>query len=186
MHIGDLLFHQITEHHFFQGSDSKYRIDPKNPINFFGLKKDLSYESDIEITYYWAEKNMYTKIKNNYPETYYSPDIKSEYDSHIRILLPDSDYDPDPDSDPDSDKYERTEYGKNIIIKFNNHIIIYKNDYGDIPYQINGLIYIISFSAEDKEDVEKNQQSGNFAIGIYLFEKKQITKITDNELNFSL
>jgi hypothetical protein len=182
MHIGDLLFHQITEHHFFQGSESKYRIDPKNLINFFGLKKDLSYESDIEITYYWSEKRMYTKIKHDYPETYYSPDIKSEYDSYIRILLPDF----NPDSDPDPDKYGRTEYGKNIIVKFNNHIILYKNDYGDIPYQINGIMYIMSFSAEDKEDVNKNKQSGNFAIGIYLFEKKQFTKITDNEMKFLL
>ena len=34
IHIGDLLFHQICEHHFFQSPCSPYRVDPLNLLTF--------------------------------------------------------------------------------------------------------------------------------------------------------
>jgi len=43
MHIGDLLFHQIIQHHFFQSPLSDYRVDPEKLINFFDLKPGVDF-----------------------------------------------------------------------------------------------------------------------------------------------
>lgn len=43
MHIGDLLFHQIVNHHFFQSPQSRYHVDVNKLIEFFGIRKDVDY-----------------------------------------------------------------------------------------------------------------------------------------------
>lgn len=48
LHIGDLLFHQIVKHHFFQSLDSVYRVNPNELINFFG--KDVIKHAQKPIT----------------------------------------------------------------------------------------------------------------------------------------
>jgi hypothetical protein len=35
MRIGELLIHQIEDHHFFQGKASRYRVDPQEFVEFF-------------------------------------------------------------------------------------------------------------------------------------------------------
>jgi hypothetical protein len=47
MHIGDLLFHQIVKHHFFQSPESKYHVDIDKLIEFFGLTKNTDYSTTI-------------------------------------------------------------------------------------------------------------------------------------------
>lgn len=47
MHIGDLLFHQIVKHHFFQSPQSKYHVDVDKLVEFFGLTKDTDYSTAI-------------------------------------------------------------------------------------------------------------------------------------------
>jgi len=47
MHIGDLLFHQISKHHFFQSKCSKYRVEPEKLINFFNLKEGVDYSTEV-------------------------------------------------------------------------------------------------------------------------------------------
>lgn len=52
MHIGDLLFHQIVTHHFFQSPESAYRIDPLKLIQHFNLKPNIVYKVDTkEVAY---------------------------------------------------------------------------------------------------------------------------------------
>lgn len=55
MHIGDLLFHQISKHHFFQSPSSKYRVDPLKLISFFQLQPHVNYKSDFVHSYVWKE-----------------------------------------------------------------------------------------------------------------------------------
>ncbi len=43
MHIGDLLFHQIIAHKFFQSESSAYRVDPIKLIQLFNLKPGANY-----------------------------------------------------------------------------------------------------------------------------------------------
>jgi hypothetical protein len=54
IHIGDLLFHQITKHHFFQSPTSTYRVDPTTLINFFSLAPGVSYKTDISTKQKWS------------------------------------------------------------------------------------------------------------------------------------
>ena len=174
MHIGDLLFHQITEHHFFQGLESKYRIDPKRLIGFFGLDKDISYKSEIETYYYWPEPKIYSYVKKYHPDKYFSPYIKPDYPN---IILPEPNY--------DSNTYMLTNYNKNIIVEFDNHLIVYKNDYGTIPYKAkyDSLTYNIIFNGEENNII---CECDYYAIGIYHFEKHQAIRPTENEKKFRL
>ncbi len=48
MHIGDLLFHQITAHKFFQAPGSNYRVDPIKLIELFNLKPNVDYKVDYK------------------------------------------------------------------------------------------------------------------------------------------
>ncbi len=40
LHMGDLLFHQIIDHHFFQSKNSNYRVDPIKLVKVFNLKQE--------------------------------------------------------------------------------------------------------------------------------------------------
>lgn len=54
LHIGDLLFHQISVHHFFQSPSSKYRVDPEKLIHFFGLKRGVDYSPELDTSVQWV------------------------------------------------------------------------------------------------------------------------------------
>lgn len=43
LHIGDLLFHQIIEHHFFQSPLSSYHVDIDRLVKFFDLQPNVDY-----------------------------------------------------------------------------------------------------------------------------------------------
>lgn len=43
MHIGDLLFHQIIAHKFFQSESSPYRVEPTKLVQLFNLKPNQDY-----------------------------------------------------------------------------------------------------------------------------------------------
>ncbi len=58
LHIGDLLFHQISEHHFFQSESSNYRVEPNKLIEFFNLKPHVDYKANIE-EYKWRSTIAY-------------------------------------------------------------------------------------------------------------------------------
>ncbi len=52
IHIGDLLFHQIHAHKFFQSKSSPYRVDPANLISIFNLKPNQDYSvPTIQVKY---------------------------------------------------------------------------------------------------------------------------------------
>lgn len=57
LHIGDLLFHQISAHHFFQSPSSEYRVDPEKLITFFGLKRGVDYSTELNTTAQWVSGN---------------------------------------------------------------------------------------------------------------------------------
>lgn len=43
LHIGDLLFHQIIDHHFFQSPLSRYHVDINRLVRFFDLQPHVDY-----------------------------------------------------------------------------------------------------------------------------------------------
>lgn len=47
IHIGDLLFHQIVKHHFFQDASSEFYVDVEKLIEFFNIRQDINYETSI-------------------------------------------------------------------------------------------------------------------------------------------
>lgn len=64
LHVGDLLFHQIVKHHFFQGKNSKYRVDPLRLITFFNLETGIDYSSDFVEKKKWVvtSNQLYNNI----------------------------------------------------------------------------------------------------------------------------
>lgn len=70
MHIGDLLFHQISEHHFFQDSYSDYRVDPKQLIELFCLKPNMNYKTDIVESYVWNFITLSNQIDNAFGQDF--------------------------------------------------------------------------------------------------------------------
>lgn len=44
LHIGSLLFHQITAHHFFQDATSKFRVDIEKLVRFFNINPNTDYK----------------------------------------------------------------------------------------------------------------------------------------------
>lgn len=47
IHVGNLLFHQIVQHHFFQDASSKFHVDVGKLIEFFNIRPDINYETSI-------------------------------------------------------------------------------------------------------------------------------------------
>lgn len=78
IHIADLLFHQIVEHHFFQ--EGRYRVDPEQLIKFFDLKSDVDYETTVipikiwKWVYYGSSTVCEGCEKIGLNEVYYSGD----------------------------------------------------------------------------------------------------------------
>ena len=68
MHIGDLLFHQISTHHFFQSNSSPYRVEPTKLIQLFNLKPNTNYKvNTIQVKYVrlsnaYSGSEIYEKI----------------------------------------------------------------------------------------------------------------------------
>mgnify|MGYP000100209480 CR=1 FL=1 len=54
MLIGDLLFHQIAKHHFFQGKESKYRVEPEKLIKLFNIQSGKDYSTDTFTKSVWC------------------------------------------------------------------------------------------------------------------------------------
>jgi hypothetical protein len=165
MHIGDLLFHQISVHHFFQHPESKYRVDPEKLIKFFGLKNNLSYEVETETYEYWTIKSEITCLKKFYPDNFYSPDPSMTTERFSAFTLP--------------DVYKRTVYGKNIVVEYGDTMIIYKNECANFPDHMSDICKKIVYRTE-------YESSGVYSIGIYELEKKKASRSTDKEMTFSL
>jgi hypothetical protein len=165
MHIGDLLFHQISVHHFFQHPESKYRVDPEKLIKFFGLKNNLSYEGETETYEYWTSKSSTSCLRKFNPDNFYSPDPSMTTERYWEITLP--------------DVYKRTDYGKNIVIEYGDTMIIYKNECANFPDHMSDICKKIVYSTE-------YESSGEYSIGIYELEKKKASRATDKEMTFSL
>jgi ribosomal protein L12E/L44/L45/RPP1/RPP2 len=53
IHMGDLLFHQIVKHHFFQSPGTLYRVDPKKMLEVFDLKPNVDYSTETETKTIW-------------------------------------------------------------------------------------------------------------------------------------
>lgn len=165
MHIGDLLFHQIAEHHFFQGPESKYRVDPEQLIKFFGLKNNLTYETEKESFWYWSISSITSSVRKDSPDKEYSPHTAD----NILVKLP--------------EKYKRTVYGRNIVIEYANEhgdeLVIYKNERYNIPSIIgDALLHEREFCDYSDKD--------EYYIGIYHYMKCQSNRTTDNEMKFIL
>jgi len=156
IHIGDLLFHQIIEHHFFQSKTSGYRVDPKELVNFFGLTGKKDYTTKTEIKYYWRS-NIYIskKWKNNYDYDYEMKYIKSTIDKI--------------DSQFDNLKIEKE---KTYTIYYDENVafLFCYNDGANLPNTINGIEFGNVFS-------KFKGSSG----GIEVFRKCDYDKIAENE-----
>lgn len=72
MHIGDLLFHQITKHHFFQSPSSGYRVDPSKLISFFDLRKDVDYQTETITKDMWRSRDSTSCLRRFNKERTYS------------------------------------------------------------------------------------------------------------------
>jgi hypothetical protein len=51
IHIGDLLFHQIIVHHFFQSPSSQYHVDIDRLVKFFDLQPNVDYSFKKPVEY---------------------------------------------------------------------------------------------------------------------------------------
>lgn len=81
LHIGDLLFHQITKHHFFQSPSSPYRVDPAKMINFFRLRPNVSYQTQYRKYQWWRSNGGQSCSRKVYPDTKYTCKDISDYES---------------------------------------------------------------------------------------------------------
>lgn len=115
IHIGDLLFHQITKHHFFQSSTSSYRVDPITLIDFFGLKHGVSYKTDIITRQIWSSGSSGSGGEKEYT-------ISNLYGV-------------------DESKFNITYMGKNIIGYNEKEAFLISNDPSSLPDLIDGVEY---------------------------------------------
>ena len=51
--FGDLLIHMVAKHHFFEGPGMKYRLEPKEVIDFFRLKPNENYTPIYDTKLIW-------------------------------------------------------------------------------------------------------------------------------------
>jgi hypothetical protein len=74
MHIGNLLFHQICAHHFFQSKESNYRVDPKDLIELFSLQPGQNYKVETKLENYakvsGGSTNLFDKEKADLDANY--------------------------------------------------------------------------------------------------------------------
>lgn len=49
LHIGEKQYYQIMKYNFFQTNKSINRIEPSNVVEFFKIKKDLDYSTELEL-----------------------------------------------------------------------------------------------------------------------------------------
>lgn len=133
MHIGDLLFHQIAEHHFFQRPSSKYYVSPLDLICFFSIKPEKSYKSETTQSYIWN----FSSGQFGNKEQHYT--IKDFYG--IENL------------DLESMKYEK--HGKNEFYYQDDSCYAVINEVFDQPIDINGIQFIFQYHGAGKYRKDK-------------------------------
>jgi len=126
IHIGDLLFHQITKHHFFQ-SPGPYRVDPLKLIKFFNLRPNKDYSTSFDNKYAWSSKHSGSCSKTHFPDRVYLLEDYTKFAS-------------------DEDKksvitmiHERQ--GLNEVYYNDENAILIINDPTNLPETLNGLKY---------------------------------------------
>lgn len=68
-HIGDLLFHSIAKHHFFESVQGLYRVDPTRLIDFFGVQPGRSYKPETHVKKFWSTcSDMPNYLASHYKE----------------------------------------------------------------------------------------------------------------------
>jgi hypothetical protein len=132
IHIGDLLFHQITKHHFFQSPTSTYRVDPYTLINFFGLVPGVSYKTDIITKEKWSTGS-------------YGCGGGVEYTISNLYNINES-------------EFTVTYSEKNIIGYNETNAFIVCNDFTNLPNLIDGIEYNPSLFAKTKGYVQLNKR----------------------------
>lgn len=98
IHIGDLLFHQIIKHHFFQSPQSPYRVDPEYLIKFFNLQPYVNYHTETISRVVWRATDIKSgflletmvESKSLTHKIEYGTEITVYYDSrHVHIYFRD-------------------------------------------------------------------------------------------------
>jgi hypothetical protein len=130
MHIGDLLFHQISKHHFFQSHSSKYRVDPLKLISLFGLKPDISYKTEIITSKLWTSDGSCSCSRRFYPDKLYSL---------VDIVRGDK---------PNNLKHEN--YGSNdLYYNYAQAFLVVNKILDGIPCHIDGIKFDFDCTCED-------------------------------------
>jgi len=133
MHIGDLLFHQITRHHFFQSSSSSYRVDVKKMIEFFNLRSGVDYTSDLIVQDIWRNTGSHSTSRNlKKPPTECCTIKKCE----LKELR--------------SDEFKHLDFGINHVYHDNKCALVYINDMTTMPKILSSmeLILILMMTTE--------------------------------------
>jgi len=127
IHIGDLLFHEITEHHFFQSLESEYRVDPEKLIKLFNLKPNENYSTNLIEQSEWSSEGCSSCSKRWYPNKKYSLTdyTKSKSDEEKELIS----------------TMTHKMYGSNHLYYNDEKAILIVNNAKKLPEKINGLKY---------------------------------------------
>lgn len=154
IHIGDLLFHQINVHEFFQSPSSPYRVEPKKIIEFFSLKSEINYATDLNISQIWRSVGENSSMRSlKYPAT-----KKFRIDERNLKLF-------------GSEKITHMEYDLNDIYYSDSRTVLIVNNMETLPQPIeingykiplknkNDFIGLVSYELKEKKTITENEES---------------------------
>ena len=131
MCICDLLFHQISEHHFFQSPNSRYRVDPLKLVRFFNLERGVDYSTTTQTKQKWILKEITNyNDSDNYSCCFLSSFISS-FISRFMSMFTETEY----------ASMKEVQQGGNIIYYNSDKAVLIKNSGTKFPEHINGFEY---------------------------------------------
>ena len=155
MHIGDLLFHQISKHHFFQSSLSKFRVDPEKLINFFNIRPDIDYSTSVTNSFYWTCNSSDTCLRKFYKDRIYS--ISDISDKNKFEALP------------------QKKYGVNCAYYSDDTVLLIVNDLASLPT-------CLDLPTDPEDQISKKAHLNDIEeIGTHNYTRKVMTSIDSLE-----
>lgn len=152
MHIGDLLFHQINVHHFFQSPASCYRVDPEKLIKFFNIQPNVDYTTEFDIKTEWCPTGEHSSSRDINESATKKWKIKKYELAYFK-----------------QEKIAHIEHDLNDIYYSNKRVTIIVNDMNTLPLPIIVNGHVVPFN-----------EKANF-VGSKSYELKEIKTVTENE-----
>lgn len=178
IHMSGLTMHEITEHKFFQGLESKYRVDPLQLIKVFNMKPNIDYTTKLENKMSWDYKmDHITDSDINMKYKYLNIENLDENKYYYENSSDDNDNDNDNDSYELNMKYIST--GDNEYFYNNHKVIILWKTYNE-PFH---KIFMHSDYLDMKEIIYNYEQLSHiFGQTKYIFTSKYKQIITLSEV----